>query len=49
MIEYFFESFNSMSLDVKARVFWVAGIVVLAWSFRRYLMTRGDMGNKSKK
>ena len=49
MIEQIVESFNSMPIDIKARVLWVSGIVVLAWSFRRYLMTRGDAGNKNKK
>ena len=41
-----FDTFNSLPIDIKARVLWIAGIVVLVWSFRRYLMTRGDIGNK---
>ena len=45
----FFDTFNSMPVDVKARILWIAGIVVLLWSFRRYLMTRGDIDNKNKK
>ena len=49
MIKNFIESFNSMPIDIKARIFWIAGIVVLVWSFRRFLMTRGDIGNKNKK
>tara|TARA_B100001029_G_C15061545_1_gene458977 strand:+ start:4583 stop:4729 length:147 start_codon:yes stop_codon:yes gene_type:complete len=48
MIKSFIESFNSMPIDLKARVLWIAGIVVLVWSFRRYLMTRGNL-NKLKK
>jgi len=48
VIGHLIESFNNLSIDLKARVLWIAGIVVLVWSFRRFLMTRGDLANKNK-
>ncbi len=48
MIKNFIESFNSMPIDIRARIVWIAGIVVLVWSFRRYLMTRGRYIKRNK-
>lgn len=35
--------------DLQVRILWVSGIVVLTWSFRRYLITRSDPVNKNWK
>ena len=48
MITDFIDNFNSLPVDLKARVLWIAGIVVLVWSFRRYLMKR-SVSSSSKK